>query len=685
MNGVKAVLVGLGVLLVGTGATAQDLESFWTKINPVNIWESVSGADPAKVAGGVGVNLRTYTEFGATENRQPPLSYTVTANLNITLFERINMPFSAVFTAQNSSTSNPFDLAAMKQALANRFVRVGASPSYKWAKLHVGHRSMNFSPLTYANQTFYGIGGEFNPGKYRIAFLKGALPTTTPQDLSLFNVNQQVFNRKANVIKLGYGTDKRFVDFIYMKGRDRNFDLTVNADSVLVVPEENSVVALNGQINLLKNLIARLEISQSAYSTNALAEGNDDTRLLHPGFVFTPNTSTTYTTAVNGGWQFQAGVMSLGMDYQRFAPGYRTMGVYYFNDDIENVTSTLGLNFSKIQLATNFTFGFQTNNLDDTQETTVKRTIGAANVTWSLQNLQTNFSYNNFSNSLEYVLNPTLDSLNAVIVTENTAATASYTLKTEGDAKHSFTLAATSQIVNSPAPTAGTGNNTGSRMRTLNLNYTLSPAEKTGMKWTVRANYNENAISGVLTDRLGFGLGITKPFLENKINLRFDNNYFIANSGGGQQRALTTRLTAGWKISPAHSLNLNLMVLNKIQEKDTERTDKTEMINALQYQYRFQYSFREWQEARAAADAGLDGIGETGAQPNPEGKLPVEKEDADAPDTEKTTRTKDKKKRRRKKQTAPDQETDEATPSETTTKTNKRNKKRKQGEPTPDN
>ena len=652
MNGAKVVMLFTVLVCGSSGVVAQDLESFWTKINPVNVWESISGADPAKVAGGVGINLRTYTEFGATESQQPPLSYTINANLNITLFERISMPFSAVFTAQNSSTSNPFDLAAMKQALANRFVRVGASPSYKWAKLHVGHRSMNFSPLTYANQTFYGIGGEFNPGKYRIAFLKGALPTTTPQDLSLFNVNQQVFNRKANVLKLGYGTDKRFVDFIYMNGRDRTFDLTVNADSVLVVPEENSVVALNGQINLLKNLIGRLEISQSAYSTNALAEGNDDTRLLHPGFLFTPNQSTTYTTAVNGGWQFQAGVLTLGMDYQRFAPGYRTMGVYYFNDDVENVTSTLGLNFSKIQLATNFTFGFQTNNLDDTQETTVKRTIGAANITWSLQNLQTNFSYNNFSNSLEYVLNPTLDSLNAVIVTENMAATASYTLKTEGDAKHSFTLAATNQIVNSPAPTAGTGSNTGSRMRTLNLNYTLSPAEKTGMKWSVRANYNENAISGILTDRIGFGLGITKPFLENKINFRFDNNYFIANSGGGQQRALTTRLTAGWKISPAHSLNLNLMFLNKIQDKDNVVTEKTEMINALQYQYRFQYSFNEWQEARAAADAGLDGIGETGAQPNPEGKTPVEETNEEAPSEEKT-KTKKRKNRKKNKEGDP--------------------------------
>ncbi len=589
-------------LFIGTNITleGQDIGGLKDKLNPKKWFANMTEGDPFKVAGGVGLSLRNYNSW-SPENRQPPFSYTISANTNIGLY-KINVPFSLVYTGQNTSASHPFNLDGLKESVKNKFVRVGASPFYKWAKVHLGHRSMNFSTLTYANQTFYGVGTELTPGKFRIAAMRGLMPTAEPVDLSLFEVNQQVFNRRATTVKLGYGDDSKFADVIFMKGADRTDLFSVNADSALVAPQENMVIGFNGQWNLLKNLSAKMEIASSAYSKNSLAPKSDTvgtrtSRILHPDFIMRPNLSTDYNTAINGGWQFQGKGFNLGMDYQRFAPGYKTMGVYYFNDDLQNTTINMGLNFSKIQLSLNLTGGFQTNNLELDKQTTVSRTIGSANATWAKKNFQANATYNNFSNSVEYVLNPTLDSLNAIVITENAALNLSYTLATVSEAKHSFSLAATSQIVNSPNASPATGNNTGTRMYTGNLSYNLKPKEG-GYKWTARANYNQNQLSGLTSDRIGFGFGVAKAFLENKINLRVDNNYFITNAGETTQNSLNSSLTGSYKVSKGHSLNLRVMFLNRGKTQAGITNSNTEIVNALQYQYRFQYNPKQAKERK---------------------------------------------------------------------------------------
>lgn len=580
------------------------------KVKKVKDWKN---NDPLKMTGGAGLSLRGYNAFGGEAGRQSPFNWTVNANLNISIYEKINVPFSLAMSAQakTGTVGNPLPpppdfksyLNQVKNSftsLKDQFVRVGASPMYKWATVHLGHRSMNFSSLTYANQTFYGVGTDLSPGKYRIKAMRGIMPTAEPVDLSLFDINTEVFNRRATTVQLGYGDDKKFLDVIYMKGKDLMDAVSISLDSTIITPEENSVIAFNGQWPILESLNARLEIASSAFTKNAFAESIDGGFFLHPGFVMPHNASTTYSTAINGGWQFQGRGFNLGMDYQKFDPGYKTFGVYYFNDDLQNITGNIGFTFSKIQLVINGSAGLQTNNLDQSKQTTVSRTIGSANLTWSLKNLSTNFNYNNFSNSVEYVLNPSLDSLNAVVITENMAGNVSYTLSTKSKSKHSITLSGTSQVVNSPNPTPGNGNSTGSQMYTGNLAYNISP-EGNGIKWTLRSNYNQNQLSGLLTDRVGFGLGASKNLLDNKISLRLDNDYFIATTPDSQQKALTSRLSANYKINAGQTLALKLMVLNRNQEKNGILDVKSELTAGLQYNYRFKYSLKERRDKKGGS------------------------------------------------------------------------------------
>lgn len=586
------------LVLVCAGLSAQeDLEKLGD-LAPGKAIQQLRDAQLFSLGGGLSVNMRNYTAWNL-ENRQAPLTYTIAANANLKFFEKINAPFSFVFNGQSATSSNPFDVDAIKESLRNRFVRVGISPKYKWATAHLGHRSMNFSPLTYNNQTFYGVGAEVNPGKFRFMALRGLMPTAEPVDLSLFEVNREVFNRRATTVKVGYGDEQKFVDVIVMKGEDRDEFYKVNADSSLVTPEENLVVSLNTQLQLLKTLSAKLEVASSAYSFNSIGTLGTDEDYAFPAGLIDPNTSTEVSTAITGGWQFQGKVFSLGMDYQRFAPGYKSMGVYYFNDDMQNLTLNTGFNFSKLQLVINLTGGLQTNNLDELKPTTVSRTIGAANVSWSSSALQVTFNYNNFSNNVEYVLNPNLDSLNAVVATQTLASTIAYTLGASSNVKHSFALAANSQIVTAPTMTQGTGNNTGTRMNTLNFSYNGAP-KGSSFKWTARANYNTNAINGMQTSRIGFGGGMTTQLLDGKMNVRFDNNYFVSQIEAANQNSLTSRLTLGYKLSAAHNINLNLMYLTRNKSGNGVEQSAAEMINTLQYSYRFNWKPGKKKEGDAA-------------------------------------------------------------------------------------
>lgn len=568
---------------------SQDLEG-WDRYKPKNLLEDFKQGDPFSLSGGVGLNMRYYGSFGGN-NRQSPFSWSFNANSNISIY-KINMPFSFVFSAQNQTYSHPFNIQGWKENIRNRFVRFGASPYYKWVKVHAGHRSMDFSSLTYSGQTFLGTGLELTPGKFRFSAMYGLIPTSEPRDLSLFEINREVFNRWATTYKVGYGDDNNFLDIILMKAKDREDYFQIDSDSLLIAPQENMVIGLNGKTTLFKKIAVQLEVASSAYSNNTLSPSVSKKNFLHPNFLINKNESTTFTTGVKGGWKYQGKGFNFGMDYQRIAPGYNTMGAYYANDDLQNITANTGWTISKIQLSVNLSAGVQNNNLDNSKPATMQRVIASGNINYAIKNFQTSFTYSNFSNKVDYVLNPELDSLNAVVVTANMGLTASYTIIAKNEGKHSLSFSANNQQVKSPDNTGGIENNNDSQMFTANLSYNNVPKDK-GWKWTARANFNQNQLSGTTLNRYGAGLGVSKSFLDNRISLRMDNNYFISTSELINQQALNSQLTMGFKFLKNQNINLKVMMNNRTKTDAGVKDAATELVTSLQYQYRFHAKYEQ--------------------------------------------------------------------------------------------
>jgi len=134
-------LVLLFLIAVNGFAFSQDLSS-------------LSGQDPFRINGSVTAKLQFYNTDRDNPSRSPFMWY-LQGNPVITVYG-IVLPFSFRFSEQERDFRQPF----------NQF---GVSPYYKWAKLHLGYRSHNWSTYALAGHSITGVGLELTPGKFQVA------------------------------------------------------------------------------------------------------------------------------------------------------------------------------------------------------------------------------------------------------------------------------------------------------------------------------------------------------------------------------------------------------------------------------------------------------------------------------------------------------------------------------------
>lgn len=540
-----------------TSAVGQDIEKYIDKEGRKAFFAGFTEGDPFGVSGSFGLNLRSYTASGI-ENRQAPFIWFLSAQVNVKIY-KLNIPFSALATAQSLTYSHPFH----KDAFKNRFTRIGASPYYKWVKLHFGHRSMNFSPLTVANHMFLGAGVELTPGLYRFAAFYGSMARTEPQDLSLLQPNTVVFNRTGWGAKVGYGNSENFLDLIVFKAKDAPGNtVPTSLDSARVFRNENMVTGLNGQVTLLKKIRLSMELSSSAFTKNAEDPKLSGSPIVHPEFIIKKRTSTSYRYALNSNIQYQLDALTLGLTYRRIEPDYRSLGAYFFNDDLENLTANAGFGLFKNKVHVSGSAGIQRNNLRGTKATRFSRTIGSLDINYSLQKFNIGFNYSNYTSNIDYVLNLDQDSLNAVVVTQQAALNGSYTTVTPDKNRHTFAASVSMEEVTDNVQNVDIS--AASKMLNGALNYVFS-TDGDVWKISARLNYNQNELSQILVNRYGLGAGLEREIISKVWSLGLDANYFNTEGKSISNQTINLRVNSLFKIGKHHRLDFSLLLLDRFK------------------------------------------------------------------------------------------------------------------------
>ncbi|HLF65331.1 MAG TPA: hypothetical protein VI603_16310 [Saprospiraceae bacterium] len=287
------------------------------------------------------------------------------------------------------------------------FNKFGMSPHGRWWKLHLGHSNINWSPYTLGGRTVLGGGFELNPGKFRIGFVYGVLQNAVEEftDTAFQKPPIILHKRKGFAARLGIGSAHDYWDLILFKARDDTASVVSRDIPAYASPQENAVIGITGRQRIAKGLRLDIDAAVSAYSRNINSEAhaleeNSWSRALEK--VFTPRLSSRYNYAGDAALRFQRKRYGAELRYKRIDTDYQSMGAYFLQNDVENITG--GLHFASAQnkFLLRGTFGWQRNNVSGIRSAKTSRRIGRLNAqVAATPHLLLHVNFNNYLTELQ--------------------------------------------------------------------------------------------------------------------------------------------------------------------------------------------------------------------------------------------------------------------------------------------
>jgi hypothetical protein len=543
--------------------------------------ESIGKEKPFAFSGGLSFNQIFYASSGIA-SRRDPYSYFASGSVNLSLYGW-SVPLSFNVSDQNTSFSQPFNQYALH-------------PSWKWITAHAGYTSMSFSPYTVSGHIFLGGGFEVAPeGKWKLSALYGRFLKAVERDT--FNAAHVVpsFQRMGYGLKASYGTGRDFIDLILFRAADDERSVRPIPDSLNITPQQNLVLSVGAGKTLLRNFILKAELATSAITHDTRAAKTDhDHALANSGNLFQPRLSSAYYKAFKSSVDFQHDGYLVGLSYEWIDPEYRTLGAYYFNNDLENITlnsSAILANKLNIALST----GLQRDNLDKSKVSTMRRMVGSLNMQYTpSQKLNISISwssfqtYTNIRSQFETInqLTPyeNIDKLNFTQISRNATVSAMYTLPGPEKRRQVVSIHLSSQ--DAAEKQGQIRQHAGTSFYNLSTGYSLALLPR-NMTLSISFNTAINEGPGMHTRMLGPNASISRSFFNRKFKTTFSSAYNRTYSRGAHLNAVfNCRVNGAVAIRGKHNLNLSAVIVNRTT-KNAEHPDNsfTEFTGTLGYSY----------------------------------------------------------------------------------------------------
>lgn len=540
--------------------------------------ETIATQKPFTIHGNAGLNLMGYTVNGI-EARQQPFSFILTANATVSVYG-IDLPFSLSVSEKQKSYSQPF----------NQF---GLSPHWKWITVHGGYRNLTFSSFTLAGHTFLGGGVELTPGLFRFGFMYGRFDRKTTENQLYQNDSLPGFARRGFAVKVGVGTENNFFDLVLLRIRDDSSSLKQSDTGAIRTPEQNVVAGINSHFTFFKKLIWEVEAAVSLYTTDlGAAQLNDveNNKTLHSVNKFLCiNQSSEYYTALRSSLKYKAQLWSLELEYRRIDPKYRSMGAYFFNNDVQNFTLTPAVSIWKRKIALSGSLGLQSDNLRRTKKATSIRTIGSANLSFNPSStFGLDANYSNYSVSQRDGRMPVNDSSRVQQVSQNISVTPRLLF---ANTKMSHMIMLNYNFSNFNDQNKFTSEYSTFSCQTAQLNYSLGLVES---RWSFTGGATYSLTSNYLEDITGVGgtIGVSKNLMEDKISLSWNNSLVYTNSKPYGEWIYNSTVMGSYTINSHNNLRLNIYFTNNFNRSNPEaHPSVTPSFNELKGDLSYVYTF----------------------------------------------------------------------------------------------
>jgi hypothetical protein len=556
--GFVLIFIGLG-LMNHNQVYAQDLSD-------------IKNIKPLSLTGSLGTTMVFYNANGI-KGRQDPFAYGINANATLSVYG-ISMPFSFAWFNHNSNYSQPF----------NQF---GISPKYKWLTCHFGYRNLTFSEFTLNGHTFLGAGVEMNPGKFRFGALYGKFNSNSEYDPYAAD-SLPKFSRKGWAVKVGYGDEKKFIDFSMLRIGDdpANFKPPKSSDSPL--PEQNMAYGLTSKIALTKSLFFDVDGSMSFYTTNRKAPWLttiDDALMSMADHFMTINQTSKKYTAIKSALTYKfTDKIATGIEFRRIDPGYQSMGAYFFNNDVQSVTINQTGSFFKNKLSARGSLGLQHDNLDNAKKATSRRTIGSLAGTYTINQIYAiDVNYSNFTTNQKAGKIAIIDSMKLFQVNHSLSIIPRFMKVTDGK---SHVVMMNVNFMKLDDKNKKTQNQTQTNTMIGSLTYMLGfLQQKLSLTLSVnhiglKNNFYTNTMNGLTA-------GISKVMAGDKLSLNWINTFMLNKINADKGNILNSMLSANFRLAQKHTLNLNVNFIKNSFGKNSATPSYNEIRGDFSYVYTF--------------------------------------------------------------------------------------------------
>jgi len=512
-----------------------------------------------------------------------PFTYFLQGNLNISFYQ-FSMPISYSYSNQGQQLNYnlPFNIN-----------RLSLHPKYNWVQGHIGSVAMSFSPYTLNGHQFTGGGVELTPnGPWKVSAMTGRLLKATE-----FDGDEQTipaFQRMGYGIKVGYEQEKYSAGVIAFHAKDDINSIAPVPDEQEIAPKENLVLSLEGSYKLLDNLQINAAYATSGMTQDLRADELTDGQGNPAGIFLNDRMSTEYFDAFRAGLDYSFNKSTLGVAYERIAPGYETLGAYFFNNDFENITLNTGTVLFNNKLNLAFNVGYQRDDLKNQKERAMSRTVGSLNATYNASEVLTlTGSYSNFTtftnakvNQFEVinddnVLDDQYDVLDYKQLSQNANININYILSKREDLQQNLNINyALADVSNAEDGVVRLGN--ASTFHNGNVSYTLGLPNR-NMNIATAFNGTLNTIGTENTATWGPTLNINNKFLENTLNTNFGASYNTSNSTTSKTSVTNLRANLSYVLNEKHNFHLNIIQLFK----NISTGNRTELTITFGHSYSF--------------------------------------------------------------------------------------------------
>jgi hypothetical protein len=331
---------------------------------------------------------------GNKGGNQPPLTWMLGLNTNISLFKLINVPFSFSYTNLGGS----YKLPQTPNKLA-------FSPSYKWVATNIGVVNVSWSPYSLNGHQFVGASVDLTPPNLplSISALYGRFAKAINYDSTNEAFAGASYNRMGGGVKLLYTKTKYNVGVSVFTAKDAPNSITLfpPAEVEVAKPGQNLVMTYLFGVTPLPGLTLSGELANNFLTTD-LRDTSEGDKSQHKivGSVFKIRNSTVTTKAGKAAltYNLTKPQATIGIQYERIDPNYLTYGSYFMANDMENYTATITqvLFNNKVNLMLNG--GRQRDDLNNDKGSKNSRNVGS--MTLGIvpnTRLNINVSYSNFT------------------------------------------------------------------------------------------------------------------------------------------------------------------------------------------------------------------------------------------------------------------------------------------------